>query len=404
MKVAIVYPGGVIPPDRGSLEILIWNVAKRLKEYVHIAIFCSGKKRQKLREMVDGIEIFRTPKILRIVDKFIEFVFKFIFHNDQYVYSQYCYIATILYMAICLRRRQFDVIHIFTFSQHLPWLKSFNPKSKIIINFNHIRFVDIDTKILNRRLQYADLIVGVCEFVTNRIRYKYSEYRDRCFTSLNGVDIQKFYPYNGYEKHHKGSKIVLYVGRIVPEKGVHLLIEAIKMVVSKYKYVKLVIMGEFKPFPAYPRCAHFPFMKEIGSLNHGYEQFIKSKVKEVQKYVELKEAMLYENMPDIYNMADIFVHPAYIDIMPKTVLEAMACGLPVIASKTGGLPEMVLDGTTGILVPPGDAKLLADAIIKLLANDDLRITMGKRARKRVESNFTWEHVADRFLNLYSETL
>jgi len=83
----------------------------------------------------------------------------------------------------------------------------------------------------------------------------------------------------------------------------------------------------------------------------------------------------------------VFVLPSEIDKSPYSVLEAMFAGLPVVTTAVGGIPEMVLDGETGLLIPPGDEAAIADAVERLLGDDDLRIAMGEAARARAHSRF-----------------
>jgi glycosyltransferase involved in cell wall biosynthesis len=90
-------------------------------------------------------------------------------------------------------------------------------------------------------------------------------------------------------------------------------------------------------------------------------------------------------MADFWNALDIAVVPSYVEAFGLVALEALACGIPVVASYVGGLQEIVVDGDCGFLVPPADATKLAEAIIALLTNEELRSSMGKRARVRAET-------------------
>jgi len=84
-------------------------------------------------------------------------------------------------------------------------------------------------------------------------------------------------------------------------------------------------------------------------------------------------------------------------------LEAMACNVPIVASKIGCIPDVVKDGENGLLVPPRDSEALADAIIYLLKNKDIRERMGENGRKRVE-NYSWERIAEMTEKVYEEVL
>lgn len=101
---------------------------------------------------------------------------------------------------------------------------------------------------------------------------------------------------------------------------------------------------------------------------------------------------------------DVFVQPSFHEGLPNTVLEAQACGLPVVATAVGGTPEVVVDGVTGLLVPPRDPDALAQAITRLLNDPDLRHAMGQAGRERVEKHFSVEQMVRQTEALYEELL
>ncbi len=101
---------------------------------------------------------------------------------------------------------------------------------------------------------------------------------------------------------------------------------------------------------------------------------------------------------------DVFVHPALFDALPTAILEAMAAGVPVVASATGGIPEIVTDGVDGLLVPPGDAQGLAAAILRLGNHRTLMREMGQMARARIEAEFSAERWVERLEAIYHEAV
>jgi glycosyltransferase involved in cell wall biosynthesis len=105
-----------------------------------------------------------------------------------------------------------------------------------------------------------------------------------------------------------------------------------------------------------------------------------------------------------YQAADIYVHPSRIDTFPTTILEAMACGLPTVATSVGGIPEQIYDGLTGFLVAPGDAGEMAQHIIDLIDNDELRLQMGEASLKHARDFYDARVQAKTYLDWYSEIL
>jgi glycosyltransferase involved in cell wall biosynthesis len=103
-----------------------------------------------------------------------------------------------------------------------------------------------------------------------------------------------------------------------------------------------------------------------------------------------------------YQAADLYLHAAKADTFPNTILEAMACGLPVIASNVGGIPEQVVDGVTGFLVPPGNPDLIVSAVQYLLSNPGIAQEFSRAAVERVNELFTQEHMVEQYVQWYKE--
>ena len=107
-----------------------------------------------------------------------------------------------------------------------------------------------------------------------------------------------------------------------------------------------------------------------------------------------------ETVARYYQAADVYVLAARADTFPNTVLEALACGKPVVATEVGGIPEQVEDGMTGFLVPPGDAEGMAEAVITLLTDDALRIQLGHNAAEDAQRRFGLSRQVDEYINWY----
>ena len=111
------------------------------------------------------------------------------------------------------------------------------------------------------------------------------------------------------------------------------------------------------------------------------------------------------NTEKIYSMSSIFVCPSiWQEAFGAVIPEAMACGIPVVATRVGGIPEIVIDKVTGILVPPGDSEAIADACINILNNDKLIFYMTKEAKKRVKDLFDQKIMVRETINLYRQVI
>jgi Glycosyl transferases group 1 len=121
------------------------------------------------------------------------------------------------------------------------------------------------------------------------------------------------------------------------------------------------------------------------------------------RQVSVQDAIPHSDLAQHYRDADIFVLPSvWNEPFALVILEAMSSGLPVIATRGGGFPEAVEDGKTGILVERGDAVGLAEAITRLVENEDLRRSMGQAGRQRALELFTWEKISQDLLQRYGE--
>jgi glycosyltransferase involved in cell wall biosynthesis len=105
-----------------------------------------------------------------------------------------------------------------------------------------------------------------------------------------------------------------------------------------------------------------------------------------------------------YQAADLFIHAARAEAFGKTITEAMACGLPVVATAVGGIPEQIVDGVTGILVPPNHPKRMSKAIDLLLTNEELHKKISESSIIHVRNHFSLDRQVGDFLNWYEEVL
>jgi len=177
-----------------------------------------------------------------------------------------------------------------------------------------------------------------------------------------------------------------FVGRLVREKGVRELLEALRKIVPEHPTVRLLVVGDTLS----------------SDRSRNYATGVAS---EVASY-GLSERVVFTGFQDdpapYYALMDVFVLPSHREGMPRTILEAMASGLPVVATDIRGCREEVLDGVTGRLVPVRDAAALAEAIGSILSDPAAARAMGEKGRSRLESVFLESDVLDRQLRVYKE--
>ncbi len=193
-----------------------------------------------------------------------------------------------------------------------------------------------------------------------------------------GVDTEYFTP--PVSKTEKGEIRFLFVGRIVPVKNLPMLIAAFKKACAVEKEIYLDIVGTGEE-------------KEIERLRQMIGNESKIRFLGEKRGEELLKA---------YRKSDVFCLSSSYDNFPNVILEAMACGLPVIATRVGGVPDQVEAGRTGLLVEADHIEGMSRAILELSRNPEQRRTMGRNARKRIEERFSWSSSAEILEQIYRE--
>ena len=184
---------------------------------------------------------------------------------------------------------------------------------------------------------------------------------------------------------------ILFAGRLEDRKGVHVLAQAIPQVVARVPSVRFVLLGR--------DC---PGVEGHASMRTYIEQTLEQG--NCADHVEFRAPVTHADLPDQYRDADIMVVPSLYDNSPYTCLEALACGVPVVGTSAGGMPEYIQDGVCGTIVPPGDADALADALIALAEDEPKRQTFSAAARQHVLENFKQEIIAAEMVKLYRQAV
>jgi glycosyltransferase involved in cell wall biosynthesis len=200
----------------------------------------------------------------------------------------------------------------------------------------------------------------------------------------NGIDSVPLRPSSGGARapeHSPRAPVICTVARLQPGKGIDVLIDAMVPVKAQYPMAKLVVVGTG------PMAA--PLVERARALGL---------TENVEFLGEISDP------GRVLDQADAFILPSLAESFPYVVLEAMAAGLPIVASDVGGIPEAVVSGQSGLLVPAGDPAALGAAIIALLADPSLRTRLGLAARERVISSFDRGGMLSRLSRVYDEVL
>ena len=299
-----------------------------------------------------------------------------------------------------LRNRRFDIIHDNqTLGYGILLMKAF--EIPIVATVHHPLPIDRKTDIAHidrawerfgRIMFYPfvmqhlvtrrmDRVIVVSESAAEETRNAFKVPRSKIRVVHNGIDTDMFRRLDG-ERRERG-RLVIVANTVDRKKGVIYLLRALQLLREEID-VKLTIVDRGAPDNEYTPALVGRFGLD-GSVDFTGK-------------VSLEELVRY------YATAEVAVVPSLYEGFGLPAAEAMACGLPVVATTAGALPEVVEDGRSGILVPPRDHYALAGAIKCLLKDEPLRRAMGEEGRRRVERNFTWEEAARKTLAVYREVL
>jgi glycosyltransferase involved in cell wall biosynthesis len=224
----------------------------------------------------------------------------------------------------------------------------------------------------------ADLNIFVSRSLENILK-QHVQPQGRCAVLLRGVNQMRFFP----SRQKTNGRIVLFVGRLEAAKGIFDLLAAWKDVAAKCLDAKLWIVG--------PDSTDGEFTRQVHSRGHA-------------DTIKMLGPLPSDNVANLMRKAQILCLPSHAEGTPNCVMEALACGLPVVATRVGGIPDIVEDNKSGILVDNGDVKGLAEALLRLLHDSESRLRMGQAAYCFARRYLDSRKSATRLVKLYKELI
>lgn len=242
--------------------------------------------------------------------------------------------------------------------------------------------------LVDRLLQQADVIISPTECYIKESRFL-GKYRNKIIVIPNGINFEDFnintskYECRNILNLPSHDRILLFVGTLGPHKGPDILLKSFSLIIKNIKDVSLVFVGD--------GIMKDDLIKLASELN------IEKKVKFVGYEADIHRKVMY------YKSSDIFIFPTIggHEIFGNVNLEAMACGIPIVASNIGGVPDLVEDGVNGLLVPPKSIEELSKVISYLLENKDICIKMGKNGKEKAMS-YSWDFIAEKTKKVYEQ--
>lgn len=228
----------------------------------------------------------------------------------------------------------------------------------------------------NLEYQYADCLLAVSKAVAEELVSYYHIAPEYIQVIHNGVLPVE-------PKETEEANILLSVGRMVWRKGFLYLIQAMPEVLKEFPDITLVLVGDGPYKPELVKC-----VKEM----------------HLEKSVTFYDNMTKHELFNVYTKAKVYVQPSLYEPLCNTILEAMAYKRPVIATRVGGIPEIISDQRNGLLVDPFNSQQLASSISLLLSDDSLRKKLAEKGCQSVRASFSWEKIAAETLATYTRVI
>ena len=299
-----------------------------------------------------------------------------------------------------------EIIHVQNFSQFIPWIKRRNPRAKVVLHMHADWLTELNRCWLRPRLAAADAIVCCSGYYANGIREAWPEFASRVHVVYNGAAPEELTEIGERFPRLEESRRILFVGRVVPDKGLHILIEAFNDLVEELPHTELAIVGSTPMIARASLAIHTskePMVMELTKFGGArFDGYLRSRLTPaaatrvtITGEISRKELLRY------YRDSDLLVLPS---ILPEgfgiPIVEAACWGLPAVATRRGGIPEVIVDGETGRLVEAGDTAGLRAALTDLLKDHAQRRKMGQAARARALELFTWSQIVEQLRHVY----
>jgi glycosyltransferase involved in cell wall biosynthesis len=361
-----------------SLFLLLKHLNKKTFEPV-VVLPSEGILSAKIREL--GLQVFIIP----------------LNNIDLKSLNPWPYLATVWQLSKIIRREHIALIHANDVATNQYALIAAKLSRVPIVC--HMRGLNDKRTVKRGFLPWVDHLIANSQAVAQTY-LSCRKNPEKVSVIYNGVELKKFSKDDRsgmiFRKRFEipeNTFLVGIAGRIFAEKGHHILVHAISEIRKKHYNICVAIIG---PISNVVNCK---YQRDDNFLFDLRQMITKSGL---EKYIFFIEEQ--RDMASVYNALDLLVLPSKAEPFGRVLIEAMAMGKPVVATKAGGVPEVVDDGVTGVLVPPGDMSRLVEAILSILTNQAIAREMGIAGRKRAEALFSIETNVSKTEKVYLEIL
>jgi len=377
------------PPHKGGIETTTYNIAKKLTEKGHEVIVITSKvfKAQNSYEKVEGFHIYRY-KSFNLVElrgfpqsSSLGFPLKAIIKLKKIIRTHEIQI-------IHLWGRFFPISFISAFLNILIFKKKMYVSIQGRLKFGLTGLIENFFDTIVTYFIYSKLSKVMC--VSTSLKRRLINYRvplEALITIPNGVDIDKFKKkkssyLNNFLEEEKDNKKVIFVGRLDLQKGVEYLIRSIPDVITNFPKVSFFILGN-------------------GRLENYLKKLAKSL--SIENHVRFLNMIPIDEMPNFYSAADIFCLPSIHEGFPLSIVEALSIGLIVVASKTGGIPEVIIENENGYLFEPKNIRELSLKLLKALnLPHRKKVQIQENNVKKARNIYSWEKIVTDIIKIYQD--
>jgi glycosyltransferase involved in cell wall biosynthesis len=391
--VAVITSGSLpVPPVLGGgIQTVVYDYAlyNKLQNIVIVSALDGGLEPYELDD--NGIGHIRIRnKSYDNID--IAWNGHFLFRYSRYIHKA----------CTALKELQPDIVHIHNMPHFVPIVRQkLGPKVKIILTNHNTKIAEerFVLRQLGRIMSSLDAVIYPSRRIAELdLLEKHPEYKSKVSIIYNGVDVRVYKKYPPADIDHvrkkyqiTAKKTLLFVGRLVEEKGAHLLLAAFPEILKKEPDTAVVIVGS----SFFGKGTLTPYVQKLRKL----AEPVKDKV----IFTGFIDAA---DLPVLYSMATLFVSPViWDDPSPKTIYEAAACEVPILSAARGGIPEIVTHGNSAYLLSRHfTSDELSGTVIQLFSDEQLRSVLARNARQRVMDKFTCEKISEQWAGAYDNLL
>lgn len=374
MKIALICTEKLtFPPiNGGAVQVYLEGALPILSKHHELTVFCIQDPKLPNRSSIKGVNYIRLPASTM----------------EQYVRGIKPYLSN-----------HFDLVHVFNRPRWIPFLsKDLNCAFSLSLHNEMFPVKKIESSLATACINRVSFITTVSEFIASGVKELYPFAKNKLHPIYSAVDCNIYKPVWENSKDStrnilrekyglQNHKTILYVGRLTPKKGTHMVLDAMSSVMSSHSNTALMIIGS-KWYG--------------GNEPTEYIQLLKKISKELKGPVIFTGFLSPTEIPKYYSIGDIFVNMSqWREPLARVHYEAMAAGLPIITTNRGGNAEVMQEGVNGFVMDDySNPRVLEKNIVNLLDNPNLAHSLGVNGRKIAEEKYNFDRLANDLLKLF----